>query len=92
VSRRQLIRMFTKATGQSPHEVAARLRFERARDAIMHNPDVSLTALAQDCGYSDQPHFNHDFRQYMGITPGEYAEMFRQVRPQMQDPQRVSFL
>ena len=34
----------------------------------------SLTALAQDLGYYDQPHFIHDFRAVCGVPPSAYLE------------------
>ena len=28
--------------------------------------------LAMDCGYFDQPHFNHDFKKFSGTSPVDY--------------------
>ena len=35
-------------------------------------PEALLAELALDAGYSDQPHFNREFRELAGMAPGEY--------------------
>lgn len=92
ISQRQLDRKVSHATGQSPHEIASRLRFEQVRDAIMHNPDIPLTFLAHDYGYTDQSHLVKEFRSYMNMTPSDYISLTREHQPRMQDPQNVLFL
>lgn len=92
LSRRQLIRNVKQATGRSPHEVTSRIRFEGVRDAIMHNPDVPLAHLAAEYSYSDQSHLIKEFKHYTNMTPSEYATIFRQAQPHMQDHQNVTFL
>jgi AraC-like DNA-binding protein len=42
----------------------------------MHGP-LSLAAVAMEAGYSDQPHFNREFREFAGLTP----EQYRLARP-----------
>jgi AraC-like DNA-binding protein len=32
-----------------------------------------LTEIAHTCGYFDQAHFNHEFREFAGMSPGELA-------------------
>jgi AraC-like DNA-binding protein len=32
--------------------------------------DISLS-----CGYFDQSHFNHDFREFSGLSPTQYLEL-----------------
>lgn len=92
ISQRQLSRKVATATGQSPHEIASRLRFEQVRDAIMHNPDAPLTFLAHQFNYTDQSHLIKEFRHYANMTPSAYAEGSRASRPQMQDRNNVLFL
>ena len=43
-------------------------------------------ALAADCGYYDQSHFSHEFREFSGLTPTGY----HQVRTVFQN--HVTFL
>ena len=43
------------------------------------NPNVDWTAVALSCGYFDQAHFIHDFREFAGVTPSMYLR-FRASR------------
>ena len=54
--------------------IARILRFNAAVRRI--NADGASRRLGGDragsAGYYDQAHFNHDFREFTGVTPGEY--------------------
>ena len=52
-------------------------RVQRFQDALrrLHRPSSShmdLADLAYTCGYFDQAHFNHDFREFSGGSPSAY--------------------
>ncbi|MFN8398010.1 MAG: helix-turn-helix domain-containing protein [Bacteroidia bacterium] len=70
-SLRHLERHFHNFAGFTPKRLARVLRFQsatKARDMGLR----SLTEIALDCGYYDQAHFIHDFRQFSGYTPSAY--------------------
>lgn len=71
-SRKNLIAQFRDQVGAPPKTVARLLRFNRAVRLLGAGDGTSWAALAQDCGYYDQAHFNRDFRAFAGCTPGEY--------------------
>jgi AraC-like DNA-binding protein len=71
VSPRQLERIFKDYAGFSPKTYSRILRFQAATGSY-GDADKSLTDIALDCGYYDQAHFIHDFRQFSGYTPSEY--------------------
>lgn len=69
-SERHLGRLFNASLGVSVKTCARVLRINRALAAI--RPGVQFTQLAQEAGYYDQAHFNHDFRAVCGVSPGVY--------------------
>ena len=73
LSNRQLTRRFENAVGLGPKEFARISRFLRAVRSLSKRPGCTLTETALDCGYFDQAHFNHEFREFAGMTPGEFS-------------------
>jgi AraC-like DNA-binding protein len=73
LSSRQLTRRFQNAVGMTPKEFVRVNRFIRAARRMREYPDVSLTETAYECDYFDQAHFNHEFREFAGMTPGEFT-------------------
>ena len=69
---RQLNRRFENAVGVSPKEFARVSRFLNGARRLCATAHHSLTETALECGYFDQAHFNHDFRDFAGMTPGEF--------------------
>ena len=72
LSNRQLARRFQNAIGMTPKEFVGVTRFIRAARRLRTRVDTTLTETAHECGYFDQAHFNHDFREFAGLTPGEF--------------------
>jgi AraC family transcriptional regulator len=64
-------RTFKYITGETPHQLALRLRLERASAALARSPVTSIASVAADYGFFDQSHFSRHFRKKFGITPGE---------------------
>ena len=67
LSERQLERRFQAKVGLSPRAFLTLRRFERAVE--LSKRARSFTELALEAGYSDQPHFNRDFRRFAGNSP-----------------------
>ncbi|MCI0413056.1 helix-turn-helix transcriptional regulator [bacterium] len=70
-SHKHFIELFRTAVGQSPGLYSRILRFQRALKRLTE-PNASLVDIALQNAYSDQAHFNREFREIAGITPGEY--------------------
>ena len=73
LSSRQLARRFQTAVGMTVKEFARVNRFIRAARRLRMQDDSSLTETAYACAYFDQAHFNHEFREFAGITPREFV-------------------
>jgi AraC-like DNA-binding protein len=73
VSERQLGRLFDRAVGLGPKEYGRVQRFLHALELMSAGGGRSLIDVALDCGYSDQAHFNHEFLEFAGISPGALA-------------------
>jgi AraC-like DNA-binding protein len=69
---RQLARRFENAVGVSPKEFARVSRFLNGVRRVRAGRHGNLTETALECGYFDQAHFNHEFREFAGMTPGEF--------------------
>jgi AraC-like DNA-binding protein len=71
LSVRQFERNFKNSAGFSPKLYARIIRFQSAI-AQYGDKSISLTGLAQDCGYYDQSHFIHDFKTFSGYHPRQF--------------------
>lgn len=73
VSGRHLTRLFQRAVGLGPKEFGRVNRFLRALQLLTDGSQRPLTDVALDCGFFDQAHFNHEFRELAGMSPGDLA-------------------
>jgi AraC-like DNA-binding protein len=78
-SQRQFVRLFSAAIGLTPRLYTRVQRFQRALRLLqgVSLQKSSLADVAAEAGYTDQPHFNRDFREFSGLTP----ELYRAARP-----------
>lgn len=69
ISERQFERKFLQSVGFTPSYYKRVVRFEKVHYRIQQGDYTSLANLAYELGYSDQSHFNRDFKQLSGVTP-----------------------
>jgi AraC-like DNA-binding protein len=70
LSPRRLIELFTAAVGITPKRFGRVLRFHRAT-ALARSSALDWTRVAHECGYYDQAHLIHDFRELAEVTPSD---------------------
>ena len=73
ISRKHLGELFDTHVGLTPKTYARMFRFRRVVDLVQRGQGLDWTRIALSCGYYDQAHFNHEFREFSGMSPGEYA-------------------
>jgi AraC-like DNA-binding protein len=69
-SHRTVISEFRRSVGLTPKEYTRVLRLQRVIRGMRETG--SLADLAGAAGYSDQAHLCREFREFSGLTPGEY--------------------
>lgn len=71
LSRTQFTRRFTQAYGVAPIRYLAELRISRARRRLL-DTDLSVSAIAKECGYHSAFYFARVFRQFTDESPSGY--------------------
>jgi AraC-like DNA-binding protein len=80
LSRFQLLRGITAATGLPPHAYRVQLRLDRARALLRDGR--SLAEAAAGAGFADQSHFTRLFARRHGTTPGAWLRAVHAPAPQ----------
>ena len=70
LSRRELLRLLKRETGQSPSEILNMRRLERAKSLVQHS-HLPLAAIAQAVGFSSQSHLTLRYREMFTVTPAQ---------------------
>jgi len=68
LSRWQLIRVFSRVTGESPHQYLIGARLRAAADRLMDTREP-VTEVALGVGFNDLSNFNAAFRRAYGMSP-----------------------
>ncbi len=69
-----LSRTFHEATGFGIREYLISLRIQRAGELLL-NSGLTITEIADQCGFSDGNYFGDAFRRTMGVSPREYRKL-----------------
>jgi transcriptional regulator GlxA family with amidase domain len=63
--------VFRERVGVSPHRYICRLRLARAQALIRQGMPVA--SAASEAGFYDQSHLSRHFKNFFGMTPGQYS-------------------
>lgn len=75
-----LLRAFTKRQGISPYSYLETIRVDRAKKLLAQG--VSPLDAALQTGFSDQSHFSNFFKKFIGLTPRQYMNIFKDATNQ----------
>jgi|ERR1700756_1090287 len=76
-SKRNFERKFKDTTGLTPKEFIQNTRFDYSVKQLKSSDD--LIGITYDCGYYDQSHFIHHFKEVSGVTPENYTKIIQPV-------------
>lgn len=66
---------FKKITGKTPNRFLTEIRINHACSLIdIYHHSLSLSVIAEKCGYTDYVYFSRRFKQIKGISPRQYSE------------------
>lgn len=71
LSRSQLIRLFNKHLGSSPHAFVHKIRLQKAAMLLQQRAD-SVLNIALESGFKSETHFIASFKKIYGVTPSQY--------------------
>ncbi|HMQ47659.1 MAG TPA: helix-turn-helix domain-containing protein [Saprospiraceae bacterium] len=77
-SRRNFLRRFKDATGNTPIEYLQRVRIEAAKRLLEHSPK-NVGEVVSEVGYADEKTFRILFKKHTGFSPFAYRERYRQA-------------
>ena len=70
-------RLFTRETGQTPHQYLLSVRIDSAR-FLLKSTSMSVKEIGFACGFSSESSFSAAFHKRAGLTPGQYRGEGRQ--------------
>ena len=72
LSERRLLQLFRRQVGMTPKHYARLMRFRAVVQHAHAHATVDWSAVAADCGFSDQAHLSHEFRRFAGLSPSAF--------------------
>ena len=71
-----LLRAFTRERGITPYQYLLTVRINKAKELLERVAQPIEAAMSS--GFTDQSHFTNAFKRFIGLTPGQYREIFRE--------------
>jgi AraC-like DNA-binding protein len=74
LSEKRFIERFKAEVGVTPKRFCRLVRFQQVVATAHGLNDADWSDVAASCGYADQAHLVHEFREFSGMTPTRYAQ------------------
>ncbi len=78
LSKFHLLRSFTKQKGISPYSYLETIRIDKAKKLLEQG--LLPIDVAMQTGFSDQSHFSNFFKRFIGLTPKQYMNIFKDIQ------------
>ena len=72
-----LAHTFKALTGSSPMAYITRRRIDEAQNLLL-TTNLTVTAIAMECGYNNSNYFQSVFKNIVGMPPGKYRKIWKQ--------------
>ena len=69
---KQFKRIFSEYVGINPQDFFRIVRFQRSLSLLSRKPNMNFTHLAYECGFYDQSHLIHEFKNFTNYNLGNY--------------------
>lgn len=79
-SERHIHRLFLGHMGYSPKHYSRVIRFLSALEEMLDAPGKSISDYIRNLGYSDQAHFQREFKIFTGMTPKQFYHVYSTYR------------
>ncbi|MDR2679418.1 MAG: helix-turn-helix domain-containing protein [Tannerella sp.] len=76
-NRSSLFEAVKTITGKTPMEYIHTLQLNEARQMLNIHPDLTVEAIAADCGFNNRQTFYRLFKEQYDISPAEYRKMVK---------------
>ncbi|WP_326907148.1 AraC family transcriptional regulator [Sedimentibacter sp. MB31-C6] len=77
LSKYYLLRSFTKQKGISPYSYLETIRINKAKK-LLEQGELPID-VALKTGFTDQSHFSNFFKKFIGLTPKQYMNIFKDI-------------
>lgn len=81
---------FKQQFGLSPQTYLILVRLENAHEILSSTPNISITAVADSCGFSDSSQFSTLFSRTYRISPRKFQKMSEQINIKNATPDGVT--
>ena len=75
----QVIRIFRREVGKTPHEYSLGLKLEQGK-TLLRNTRLRVREISESLGFSDEHYFSYIFKEKCGMTPLEYRKVVENDR------------
>ncbi|SFW65577.1 AraC-type DNA-binding protein [Sinomicrobium oceani] len=76
MSKNAFCRYFKKRTNKTFFQFLIEIRIENACKLLYRNPELSISAVSEMCGFQNITNFNRKFKELKEVTPSQYRSQY----------------